>query len=99
VTADAAHTYDPQCPCPACRARATRERRAETMTQQAWQVLTVVYFAMFCLGVYSTTRAALWFFEDYPPFGRVERIITAASVLYTLAMGALFAWAFVHLEG
>jgi hypothetical protein len=25
VTADAAHEYDPQCPCPACRARATRE--------------------------------------------------------------------------
>jgi hypothetical protein len=25
LTADVAHTYDPQCPCPACRARATRE--------------------------------------------------------------------------
>jgi hypothetical protein len=69
------------------------------MTQQAWQVLTGIYFAMLCLGAYNTTRAALWYFEDYPPFGRVERVIAALSVVYTLAMAGLFVWAFVHLEG
>jgi hypothetical protein len=26
MAADGAHSYDPQCPCPACRARATRDR-------------------------------------------------------------------------
>jgi hypothetical protein len=69
------------------------------MTQQAWQVLAGISFAMFCLGVFNVTRCAMWWFEDYPPFGRVERIIGGVAVVYTLAMAGLFVWAFVHLEG